>query len=135
MVAPADTAEQARNLVWAYLTQCVTINVNDLEVRRIQGEWFVQCAGESPDQYGLWKVNPSAGLIQAHNIRARQWGALINQECTTALSSGFFTPTPSPLLNADVTEDTQAVTTLWATLVNCYPNIEVDGLQDTLNAA
>ena len=46
-----------------------------------------------------------------------------------------FTPTPSPLLNTDVTEDTQAVSTLWAILVNCYPNMEIDDLQATLKAA
>ena len=80
-------------------------------------------------------MNPSAGLIQTHNIRARQWEPLINQECTPALFSEFSTPTPSPLLNNDVTEDTQAVTTFWATLVNCYPNMEIDDLQATLKAA
>jgi len=80
-------------------------------------------------------VGPSAGSIQAHSIRERQWEPLINQEYTTALLSGVFTPTPSHLLNADVNEDTQAVTTLWATFVHCYPNIEIEGLQATLNAA
>ncbi|MDA0733062.1 MAG: hypothetical protein O2909_01565 [Chloroflexi bacterium] len=127
--------DQARNLVWAYLTQCVSIKVNDLEARQIQGEWFVQAAGEPSDQYGLWKVDPSSGVIQAHNIRARQWEPLINQDCTPGLFSGFFTPTPSPLLNSDITEASQAVTTLWATLVNCYPNMAIDDLQATLNSA
>lgn len=131
---PANS-EEPRSLVWAYLTQCVSINVNDLEARQIQGEWFVQAAGDSPDQYGLWKVDPAAGLIQAHNIRARQWEPLINQNCTPGLFSGFFTPTPSPLLNSDISEAPQAVTTLWATLVNCYPNMEIEDLQATLNSA
>ena len=80
-------------------------------------------------------MNPRAALIQAHNIRARQWEPLNNQECTPALFSEFSTSTPSPLLNTDVTEDTQAVTTFWATLVICCPNMEIDDLQAMLNAA
>ncbi|HEU0021586.1 MAG TPA: hypothetical protein VFR55_07945 [Dehalococcoidia bacterium] len=129
------TADEARNQVWAYLTQCVSININDLEARQIQGEWFVQAAGESPDQYGLWKVDPNFGLVQAHNIRARQWEPLVNQNCTPEQFNGFFTPTPSPLRNSEVTEAPQAVTILWATLVNCYPNMETGDLQATLDPA
>jgi hypothetical protein len=127
--------DEARNLVWAYLNQCVSINVDDLEARQIQGEWFVQAAGELPDQYGLWKVDPGLGLVQAHNIRARQWEPLVNQNCTLEQFNEFFTPTPSPLVNPDITEASQAITILWATLVNCYPNMEADDLRATLNPA
>lgn len=128
-------ADEARDLVWAYLSQCVSIQVNDLEARPIQGEWFVQAAGEQPDQYGLWKVDPAQGVVRAHNIRARQWEPLVNQDCTPGEFGEFFTPTPSPLANPDVTEATQAISILWATLVNCYPNMEADGLRATLNPA
>lgn len=132
---PVGAADEARDQVWAYLAQCISINVNELEARQIQGEWFVQAAGKSPDQYGLWKVDPTLGLVRAHNFRARQWQPLIDQNCTPGQFSEFFTPTPSPLENSEVLEATQAVTTLWATLVNCYPNMEIDDLQATLNPA
>lgn len=128
-------ADEARDLVWAYLSQCVSIQVNDLEARPIQGEWFVQASGEPPDQYGLWKVDPDQGVVRPHNIRARQWEPLVNQDCTPGAFGEFFTPTPSPLAKPDVTEAPQAISILWATLVNCYPNMEADDLRATLNPA
>ena len=131
----AGTADDARNLAWAYLAQCISLAFGDLEARQIQGEWFVQATGEAPDKYGLWKVDTETGQVLAHNIRARQWDPLVNQNCTSEVFSAFFTPTPSPLLNANITEAGQAVTTLWATLVNCYPNMLASDLDATLNQA
>ena len=49
-------------------------------------------------------------------------------------SVGFSLPLHHLLLDADVTKDILAVTTLEATLVNCYPNIEINCLQASLNA-
>ena len=135
--APLDnpTAEKARNLVWAYLSQCIPLSAGELETRKVEDQWFVQAAGEAPDKYGLWRVDLTNGAVEPHNIRARQWAPEISSQCTPTGFTGFFAPTPSPLLISDITEPEQAVTALWATLVNCYPTMTSDDLRATLNPA
>lgn len=133
--AATFSPEEARDLVWAYLSQCVGLTPAELEAHEIRGEWFVQATGDSPDKYGLWKVDPATGAVQPHNIRAREWDPLVNPDCTRELFNGFFTPTPPPLLNSAVTEANHAVTTLWAALVKCHPALRVEELQATLNSA
>ena len=49
-------------------------------------------------------------------------------------SVGFSLPLHHPLIDADITKDTLAVTTLEATLVNCHPNMEINCLQASLNS-
>jgi hypothetical protein len=134
-VAVNFAPEEARDLVWAYLSQCIALTASELEAHEIRGEWFVQATGDAPDKYGLWKVDPATGTVQPHNVRAREWDPLVNPECTRELFKGFFTPTPSPLLNSAVTEADHAVTTLWATLVKCHPDMRVEDWQATLNTA
>jgi hypothetical protein len=133
--AATFSPEEARDLVWAYLSQCIALAAAELEAHEIRGEWFVQATGDSPDKYGLWKVDPATGAVQPHNIRAREWNPLVNPNCTRELFNGFFTPTPPPLLNSVVTKANHAVTALWATLVKCHPALRVEELQATLNSA
>lgn len=133
--AAAFTPEEARDLVWAYLSQCIALTAAELEAHEIRGEWFVRATGDAPDKYGLWKVDPATGAVQPHNIRAREWDPLVNPDCTRELFNGFFTPTPPPLLNSAVTEANHAVTALWAMLVKCHPGLRVEELQATLNSA
>jgi hypothetical protein len=133
---PSDAgAEEAIELAWAFLSQCVSLSVNELEARQINGQWFVQATGESPDLYGVWKVDPGSGSVEAHNIRARQWAPQINSECTQETFAQFYVATPGPPIGADITDAEQAMTSLWATLVKCYPTIQTGSLQATLNPA
>jgi hypothetical protein len=133
---PLDVgAEEAIDLAWAYLSQCVSLSVSELAARQINGQWFVQAAGENPDLYGVWKVDPLTGSVEAHNIRARQWAPQINSECTQEAFAQFYVATPAPPIGAGITDAEQAVTSLWATLVKCYPTVQTGNLQATLNPA
>lgn len=128
-------AEKAVDLVWAFLSQCVSLSVNELEARQVDGQWYVQAVGDKPDLYGVWKVDPAYGSVEAHDIRARQWAPEINSQCTQESFAQFYIPTPAPQLSDGITEAGQATTSLWATLVKCYPTIQTEDLQATLNPA
>lgn len=100
-ISPSDVgAEEALDLAWAFLSQCVSLSVSELAARQINGQWFVQAAGENPDLYGVWKVDPVTGSVEAHNIRARQWAPQINSECTQEDFAQFYVATPAPLISA-----------------------------------
>jgi hypothetical protein len=128
-------AEEAIDLAWAFLSQCISLGANELEARQINGQWFVQASGEDPDRYGVWKVDPGTGSVEAHNIRARQWAPQINSECTQETFAQFYVATPGPPMDAVVNDAEEAITSLWATLVKCYPSIQTGNLQATLNPA
>ena len=128
-------AEEAIDLVWAFLSQCVSLSVDNLKARQINGQWFVQASGEDPDRYGVWKVGPGTGSVEAHNIRPRQWAPQINPECTQEDFAQFYVATPAPPAGAGITDAEQAITSLWATLMKCYPAIQTGNLQATLNPA
>jgi hypothetical protein len=127
--------DEARRRVWAFLSQCVAVGLSDLEAADIGGVWFVQDAGGEPDRYGIWKLDAGTGAVQPHSMRAREWAPRIGPACTREAFVEFYQPTPpAPSANA-VTDSTQAVTALWATLVRCYPALKGEDLQATKNPA
>jgi hypothetical protein len=126
-------AAEARDLVWAFLSQCVSFRADELEAHEIKGEWFVQAAGENPNKFGVWKVDLVTGGVHPHNIRAREWSPLVNSECSEEVFSELTAPAPATMLDSGITEEGQAVTAVWARLVRCYPALDTNNLQATLN--
>ena len=42
-----QTEEEARNLVWVHLSQCIDFAASELQATQIMGDWFVKSTGES----------------------------------------------------------------------------------------
>ena len=91
-------AEQARNLVWAYLGTCADLFVADLEPYQVKEDWFVRTSSDSPEQYGLWRVDSASGEIDPHDPLAGRWDTYIQSECDREVFVNLFPPTPTPTL-------------------------------------
>jgi len=146
---PVANQTEARNLVWAHLSQCVSLDLQQLEAVPVREVWLVQIPSGRPQQYGIWKVESSTGDLKPHNLLARQWQSVIDSQCDpeelaallpptptltpqpTPTSTPRPTPTPSPTPVLRSTSD--AVATLWAHLVGCFPTLSTNDLEATLD--
>lgn len=114
---PVVTNEStALRAMWVHLTKCVPIEVNHLNVQLgVRGEWMVMPIKGSPQEFGTWRVNQN-GDITPHNAIGELWQRYIESECDTSILQ--------PAAN-DVLTDGDAVTTLWAHLARCIPEISL----------
>ena len=96
----AQSVDEARNLVWVYLGRCLSFDPSELEGYRVIEDWFIKSNSEKPENYGLWKVDASAGIIAPHDILARNLKAYIESKCNSDVYLLLFPPdptvTPSP---------------------------------------
>ena len=119
--------EDARNLIWVFLSQCISFDVNQLQAELVQDDWYVKAGSGSPQGYGIWRVNAATGNLDTHDHAARQWKSYINSECDDKVPIAISTPAPTPVL----TDSTQAVATLWTYLARCYSDLPVADLAAT----
>ena len=156
---PVANQTEARNLVWAYLSQCVSLDLQQLEAVPVREVWLVQIPAGRPQKYGIWKVHSSTGGLEPHNLLARQWQSTIESQCdpeelaallpptptptpqptstptpTPTPTPGLTpTPTPTPRPTAVLRSTSDAVATLWAYLVGCFPALSTSDLESTLD--
>lgn len=153
----AQTVEDARNLVWVYLTQCSTFDPTQLEGYLVKDDWYVKATSKSPVQFGVWRVDASTGDLEPHDVLARQWQPYIESSCSPEAAERLFsasptptptvgpspiptrtprptnTPTPVPTATPVVPQTNDAVASLWSYLVKCFPNAELEDLEAVLD--
>lgn len=113
VVRDESTAVRA---MWVHLTKCVPIEITHLNVQLgVRGEWMVMPIQGSPQEFGTWRVD-SNGEITPHNARGEEWQKYIESDCDTSILQ--------PSAN-DVLTDGDAVTTLWAHLARCIPEMKL----------
>ncbi len=114
---PVVTDEStAVRVMWVHLTKCVPVEVTHLDVQQgVRGEWMVMPIQGSPQEFGTWRVDQS-GDVTPHNARGELWQKYIESECDTSILQ--------PAAN-DVLTDGDAVTTLWAHLARCIPEMSL----------
>ena len=129
--AVAAKFEDARNLIWVYLSQCISFDVNQLQAELVQDDWYVNAGSGSPQGYGIWRVNALTGALDTHDHAARQWKLYVNSECNDDYLLEhrvvISTPAPTPVL----TDSAQAVATLWTYLARCYSDLPATDLEAT----
>ena len=145
----ANTQGVARNLVWAYLTRCVSLDPNDLTAIPVRQDWFVKAQQGGSQNYGTWKVDSISGILEPYDSLAREWQAVVDSECSVEELAILAKPTPTPTLRPSPTvtrtpwptptptlvlrSSTEAIATLWAYLVKCFPTLSVSDLESTLD--
>ena len=92
----AQTLTEARNLVWAHLSKCVSLEPGQLEAYLIKGDWFVQASTGSLPDYGLWKVDVVTGNLETGDLRANDLKTFVDDGCSPQERRVLFPPTPSP---------------------------------------
>jgi len=153
----AQTVEEARNLVWVYLTQCATFDPAQLDGYLIKDEWYVKATSKSSLQFGVWRVDATTGDLEPHDVMARQWQPYIESSCSPEAAKKLFsasptptptvgpspiptrtprptnTPTPIPTATPVVPQTNDAVASLWAYLVKCFPTAELKDFEAVLD--
>jgi len=139
--------------VWARLSQCVSLDLKQLEAVPVREGWLVQIPAGRPQKYGIWKVDSSTGGLEPHNLLARQWQSAIESQCDPEEVAALLpptatptptpmptstpgltpTPTPTPRPTAVLRSTSDAVATLWAYLVGCFPALSTSDLESTLD--
>ncbi len=154
-VPVASTAAQARNLLWGYLTQCVSFDPSKLEAVQVNKDWLVRVPLGGAQKYGAWQVGSTSGELVPYDPLAREWKAVVENECQTAALNSLLLPTPtftpsptftpiptpkptptprpSPTPVLVVKSTSEAVATLWAHLVKCFPTLTTSNLESTLD--
>ena len=129
----AQSPDEALNLLWVYLSRCISLDASQLEAYMVKGDWFVRAVADSPREYGFWKVEAVTGAVEPHDNLAREWHSFVDSQCDPEFLAAVATPTPTTLPQTPtpppppvVTEAGDAVTTLWAHLVPCYPGLPTE---------
>ena len=148
----AKKPDQARNLVWAFLSKCVSFDPQDLNAVPVGDHWLVKVPSRARQQFGTWKVNSVSGNFQPHDSLAQEWLSIVESECSPESLQIYLAPTPtftpsptptptptprptppSPTATPVLKSTTAAVATLWAYLVKCFPTLATSDLESTLD--
>ena len=114
------TNDQAARILWAKLTQCVSVDVADVKVDvALENEWIAMPSDSSPQEFGTWKID-SFGKISPHNQIGRDWNQFIDSECKSDLVK---------LAATDVLNKTDAISVLWSQLSKCNPELNISYLE------
>ena len=125
--------DDARNLVWVHLGRCISLDIEQLDGNLVKGDWFVKASKSSPQQYGLWKVEPAAGILEPQDPLARRLEEYLESQCSREIFATLYTPaptvtpTPSPTpvtlpTSTPVAEnEEQARILAWVYLSQCFP--------------
>ena len=127
---------EARNLIWAHLSRCPTFDPRDLVSYQVQEGWFVKAQTESGQQYGVWKVSAFTGTVVPHDPLSDEWERFINSSCDPVTRSVLVLPTATPMAVAPTPilhSPTEAINTVWAYLVKCFPNLNTSDFESVLD--
>ena len=127
--SPAPTAtpnpivtsnDQAARILWAKLTECISVDVQDVKVDiALDNEWIAMPSASSPQEFGAWKID-SYGNINPHNKTGRDWNKFIDSACESD---------DVKLAATDVLNKTDAISVLWSQLSKCNPELNISYLE------
>ena len=89
----AAASEEARNLVWAHLGRCFSLDPAELDVNNARGDWYVRAPLRD---LGIWRVSPGNGEIAPHDLLAGELTSYLESRCDPAIYGTVFPPTPTP---------------------------------------
>ena len=128
----------ARNLAWAHLSRCASFDPKDLATYQVQSDWFIKALGDSTQQYGIWRIDSFSGQLNPHDPLADEWQEFLKSDCDPAIRTVLVMPTatpkpfaPTPILRTA----NEAINTIWAYLVKCYPTLKTSELEAVLDPA
>ena len=130
-----QTEEEARNLVWVHLSQCITFASTDLAATQITGNWYVNDSAESKTKAGLWKVTSASGDVEPNDVLSRKWEMIISSECSPEALKALTTPTPVPTIAPVIADGPGAVAVVWSYLAQCVPTISIEYFDATFIAS
>ncbi|PKB66439.1 MAG: hypothetical protein BZY81_07210 [SAR202 cluster bacterium Io17-Chloro-G4] len=78
-VPVANTAAKARNLLWGYLTQCVSFDPAKLEAVEVNQDWLVRAPLADKQKYGTWQVRSTSGTLIPYDPLAREFRNISTQ--------------------------------------------------------
>jgi len=132
-----QAGNDARNLVWAYLSRCVSFDPQDLVSYQVQNDWYVKAQLDSSQQFGIWKIDSFSGRLNPHDPLADEWQKFLDSNCNSATSSILVLPTQTPrlVLPAPVLQtSSDAINTVWAYLVKCFPDLKTTDFEAAYDA-
>ena len=114
------TNDQAARILWAKLTECISVDVQDVKVDiALDNEWIAMPSASSPQEFGAWKID-SYGNINPHNKTGRDWNKFIDSACESD---------DVKLAATDVLNKTDAISVLWSQLSKCNPELNISYLE------
>ena len=121
--------EQARNLVWAYISQCITFASNELEATQITGNWYVKGNSDATRDYGFWEIDAATGGVSPHDTRSRGWESAVAAKCSPDSLQAI-------AMRSQIIPDAAGATaSVWSFLVQCVPTLPRESLDATFDPA
>ena len=78
----AAVSDEARNVVWAHLGRCFTLDPTELDVNIARGDWYVRAPLRA---LGIWRVSPGTGEITPHDLLAGELTSYLESQCDPAI--------------------------------------------------
>lgn len=127
--AVVENEEQARNLAWAHISQCIAFNAGELNAILITGNWFVNGTKEASRDYGFWKIPSTTAKVKPHDTQARKWESAIESQCSPESMESV------PAQGRLVPDAAAAGTAVWSYLVQCIPTLSTEIFQSVYDPA
>jgi len=124
-----ENEEQARNLAWAHISQCITFNAAELNATLITGNWFVNGTDQASRDYGFWKIPEATAMVSPHDTQARKWETAIESQCSQDSMKSV------PTQSRAVSDAAGASTAVWSYLVQCVPALSTEIFQSVFDPA
>lgn len=129
VTAMVENEEQARNLAWAHISQCITFDAGELNATLITGDWFVNGTDQASRDYGFWKIPSATAKVTPHDTQARIWESAVSSQCS--LDSMKAVPAKSRV----VADAAGAGAAVWSYLVQCIPTLSTEIFQSVQDPA
>jgi len=130
-----QSEEEARNLAWVHLGQCITFASDELAATLVKGDWFVKGSSEASQNYGLWKVASDTGAVEPFDIQSRLWESAITSQCSPESLAAVSTPSPVPTATPVIIDAAGAVAAVWSYLAQCSSTLSTETFDATFNPA
>ena len=124
-----ENEEQARNLAWAHISQCITFNAAELKATLITNNWFVNGTDQASREYGFWKIPSATAKVTPHDTQARKWESAIASQCSAESLESV------PIQSRVVSDAAGAGTAVWSYLIQCIPALSTEGFQSVYDPA
>ena len=127
--------EEARNLVWVHLSQCISFESTELKATQITGDWFVTGTTDSDVKPGLWRVDSVSGDVEPYDVMSRAWTSVLAAQCSPESMAALVTPTPMPSPTVVAADATAATAIVWSFISRCTSGVSIENFEAILNPA
>ena len=124
-----ENGEQARDLAWAYISQCITFASSELGATQIAGNWYVKGNGAATRDYGFWEIDAATGKVAPHDSQSRRWESAVAAGCSPDSVQAIATRTQI------IPDAAGASASVWSFLVQCVPTLLRESFEATFDPA